>query len=372
MSRRRTQMLSVSWRWKQAPRIAVEAVEQVTEAVQSEATSRMAHCLPGEHTTKDFWDGVKAAGHRVYTDWCQANPVAASLPKDRKPSAPLVVTVRKWSNSGELVFSPCIHYDGSTSDVSWLVYQYQLVHDDPQSLTADFISEFSAAMHMNGFDWMHKMEKGERIKFAGYEGEGTDPDNVGVKAGRASFYFMDRQPYRGLKWISEFAHARRLKAEFFNIEAPALVLSPWPDGDSVRIPGGWTKLPDDCIAHPEPHIFDAPPPLGERHITLDIDTRKEGRYKGQYTFLWYGGIRAYDSKFEEHGVKGCFIQLDNVYRYVRYLRLIEFNDDSKKRIASIMGDGVFNGRAIFVVNVTGDLSDAFVEWVMAMENAHCR
>ena len=180
--------------------------------------------------------------------------------------------------------------------------------------------------------------------------------------------------------------ARRKSAKFSNIAAPELVLAPWPDGHMMwqngwtKLPGdciahlplkGWTKLPDDCIARPEPHIFDAPPPLGERHITLVIK-KGSGPSWNKYNFTWCGGIRAYDSEFEEHGVRGSFMMLENDNRYVRYLRNMECNDQNMKQITSIMGDGVFNGRAIFVVNKTGNSRDACVGWVMAMQNAHCR
>ena len=193
------------------------------------------------------------------------------------------------------------------------------------------------------------------------------PDNVGVRAWRIAMYASTTNPGEVLAFVAAFVEERTRTYEFAVAGAPPLQVTTssqrfFPAG----LPAAWTFAPPGSAAI---HPFDAGPLRGRRHLILQVE-KEDG--DGEYSLVFYGNSWPFRSRFEDAGVEGGYVEVSGEKEYVRCLRNVLFERETKDRITSILGDRVLKGHAVFLLDEIKENTDAFVEWLVNQESTYTR
>eukprot|EP00972_Heterocapsa_arctica_P115527 16448235-Heterocapsa_arctica.AAC.1 len=167
--------------------------------------------------------------------------------------------------------------------------------------------------------------------------------------------------------IAAFITDKAKALEFASAGVPEVLLS---RSSAIHLPGsmpeGWGMEPVGTVG---PHIFDAAPPRGKRHMILQVE---KAEADGEYSLLFMGNTWAFRAQFDGMGIAGGHVECDGHKEYVRCLQGVGLAQDSKDRVTQVLGSGVLNGHALIIFNETADSDDEMISWLASFPQTFMR
>ena len=191
----------------------------------------------------------------------------------------------------------------------------------------------------------------------------TDPDDVGFVQWRVAFYVA-----------GDLRNFLLLLDDWFKYKAKCLArgqpfevhLHPHVGVDVADI---WEDLEYEHYTLNEPaktlplRVFDAQPVLGKRIVTLSVQTEKPDHI----SIVVAGNTWNFRSRLDDFGVPGSYVGEDADRKYFRVLKDMDVSDEEhRKRILSLIGDGVFRNLAMRVTLDAKPEPDSHVEEFVAI------
>lgn len=192
--------------------------------------------------------------------------------------------------------------------------------------------------------------------------------HVSAQAWRVALYASTTSLGDVLGLLGAYVAEKSKGIEFISSGMPALRVHPvaaqyFPSG----LPEPWTFEP---MGSPLPHIFDAAPMRGKRHIMLQVERNAD---EDVYTITFFGGIWSFRAAFDNAEVRGGYVEAeDGTREYVRCLPDMKADEAGKERLANLLAEGVLRGHAVCLLDETGDSNCPMRLWLAARANVFHR